>query len=128
MVDSFNGRVTGAIDGTLRAIGVETIQVNLGLRCNQQCRHCHAGGGPNRSELMGRDVMESVAEMAATAAGVIVDITGGAPELNLDFRWFVRQLRSKGVGVRVRTNLTVLLEASFVPHATVKVVAVRPTT
>lgn len=87
------------------------IQVNVGLRCNLSCRHCHVEGSPVRTEVMSWQTMESVQRLAAAFPGAQIDITGGAPELNPDFRRFVIALRQAGHPVQVRTNLTVLFEA-----------------
>lgn len=94
----------------LRSLKVEALQVNLGLRCNQQCTHCHLEASPSRTEMMEWSIMELVVEAARRANCQLVDLTGGAPELNPYFRRFVRVLRQGGHQVQVRTNLTVLLE------------------
>lgn len=97
----------------LRSVGIDVVQVNLGLRCNQSCAHCHVGASPDRVEMMSRRTMERVIEIATDARAGLVDITGGAPELHPEFRWFVRELRDRHLPVQVRTNLTVLLEPGF---------------
>jgi radical SAM/Cys-rich protein len=89
---------------------IEIIQVNLGLRCNQQCTHCHLEASPERTETMPWPVMELVLEAARHTRPLLIDLTGGAPELNPWFRRFVTALRSGAHTVQVRTNLTVLLE------------------
>ena len=89
---------------------IGTMQVNLGLKCNQQCVHCHVEAGPWRTETMTRPMMEMVIEAAARTRPRLVDLTGGAPELNTDFRYFVEGLSRKGLPVQVRTNLTALLD------------------
>lgn len=89
---------------------IEILQVNLGLRCNQQCIHCHLEASPRRTEMMDWPVMELVLEAASYVRPRLVDLTGGAPELNPRFRRFVTALREGGHAVQVRTNLTVLLE------------------
>ena len=94
----------------LRSENIEILQVNLGLKCNQQCRHCHLEASPKRSEKMGWKVMEWVLEAVEWSRPSFVDLTGGAPELNPDFRRFVEALRRKERPVQVRTNLTVLME------------------
>ncbi len=91
-------------------MNIETLQVNLGLLCNQQCAHCHLEASPQRDEIMGWDVMELILEAAKSARCQLVDLTGGAPELNPHFRRFVTALRREGHRCKVRTNLTVLLE------------------
>jgi radical SAM/Cys-rich protein len=94
----------------LHSLKIETMQANLGLRCNQQCVHCHLEASPERREMMEWSTMERVLEIAAKACCQLVDLTGGAPELNPHFRRFVAALHEKGHRVQVRTNLAVLLE------------------
>ncbi len=94
----------------LHSIAIETLQVNLGLLCNQQCTHCHLEASPQRDEIMEWPVMELVLEAAKRVGCQLVDLTGGAPELNPHFRDFVSTLHGAGHRVKVRTNLTVLLE------------------
>jgi hypothetical protein len=73
---------------------VQTLQVNVGKLCNQACHHCHAEAGPKRTEIMPRDVAERVAVLLAQNPGVdTIDLTGGAPELNPNFRWLVTEAR-----------------------------------
>jgi radical SAM/Cys-rich protein len=100
-------RITG--DG-LCATGIDTLQVNVGLRCNQQCAHCHLRAGPDRTEMMSWPTMARVVEVAAKTRCGLVDITGGAPELNPHLRRFIEALRGRGTPVQVRTNLSVLME------------------
>lgn len=92
----------------IRRTRLETLQVNLGYKCNQSCVHCHVNAGPNRTEMMGREtVFEVVAFLKASGVGTL-DITGGAPELNPHFRMLVAAARDLGVHVMDRCNLTVL--------------------
>jgi len=94
----------------LTAVEVSTLQVNLGWRCNQACKHCHLQAGPDRPEQMGRETIEEVIRVAGSHAIPVVDLTGGAPELNPHFEYLVDRLHHLGVHVRCRSNLTVLLE------------------
>jgi radical SAM/Cys-rich protein len=94
----------------LHSLKVKTLQVNLGLRCNQQCNHCHLEASPQRKEMMEWPTMRLVLEAARSVRCELVDLTGGAPELNPSFRRFIGALRQEGLSVQVRTNLTVLLE------------------
>ncbi len=94
----------------LHSVNIETLQVNLGLLCNQRCTHCHLEASPERNETMGWRVMQLVLKAARSARCQLVDLTGGAPELNPHFRRFVATLRQERLPVQVRTNLTVLLE------------------
>jgi len=100
---------TTSQDG-LYSLEIQTLQVNLGLRCNQQCRHCHLEASPDRTERMEWDTMALVLEAAGSMRSPLIDLTGGAPEVNPHFRRFVKSLRQAGHPVQVRTNLTVLLE------------------
>ncbi len=109
-MNAFEEKLADLTREGLHASGIDTIQVNVGLRCNQQCRHCHLEASPSRSELMEWSTMELVLKAAKDARPHLVDITGGAPELNPHLRRFVRALRAEGIPVQVRTNLTLLLE------------------
>jgi len=91
----------------LRACGVETLQVNVGKRCNQTCRHCHVGAGPARTESMNAETAGRVLEVLRRHDIPHLDLTGGAPELNPNFDELVRQARALGRRVTVRSNLTV---------------------
>jgi radical SAM/Cys-rich protein len=89
---------------------IDTIQVNVGLQCNQECLHCHLEAGPHRKEIMGWPEMEMILAAADQVKCRTVDITGGAPEMNPHFRPFLEALHSRNLEIMVRTNLTVLLE------------------
>ncbi len=91
----------------LVASGVETLQVNVGKLCNQTCRHCHVDAGPTRTEIMTRETAEQVVEILRKHNLPNVDITGGAPELNPNFEYLVRESRALGRRVIDRSNLTV---------------------
>jgi radical SAM/Cys-rich protein len=93
----------------LRAAGIRVFQINVGKFCNQTCRHCHVDAGPDRLEIMTRETAELCIEALSTTEIPVVDITGGAPELNANFRWLVERARGLGRHVMDRCNLTVLL-------------------
>ncbi len=119
--------------GGLVRTGVRTLQVNVGKLCNLACHHCHVEAGPKRTEIMRRDVAERVVEVVAANPGVgVVDLTGGAPELNPSFRWLVAESRRLGREVVDRCNLTILFEsgmrglAEFLAAHQVHVVASLP--
>lgn len=97
----------------LHSLNVETIQVNIGLRCNLECGHCHVVSSPRRKEMMDWETMEHVIAAAEKADAKLIDITGGAPEMHPQFRRFVQTVRGKGFTVLVRTNLTILLETGY---------------
>src|SRR2546427_12409741 len=96
----------------LAATGITVFQINVGKLCTQTCQHCHVDAGPDRKEVMTHQTAEQCIRALATTQIPTVDITGGAPELNPNFRWLVEQSRSLGRHVMDRCNLTVLLLAS----------------
>jgi radical SAM/Cys-rich protein len=116
----------------IRRHALETLQVNLGYRCNQACLHCHVNAGPTRKELMDRETVETVLAFLRASAIKTLDITGGAPELNPHFRLLVREARALGVTVMDRCNLTILEEpgqedlADFLAEHGVAIVASLP--
>jgi len=93
---------------------VDVLQVNVGKLCNQTCAHCHVDAGPDRREVMTRTTAEKVIEVLRRHPIPTLDITGGAPELNPNFRWLVSEARALNRHVIDRCNLTILLTA---PHA-----------
>ena len=94
------------------ATGITIFQINVGKLCNQTCHHCHVDAGPDRKEIMTRETAELCIRALAPTHIPTVDITGGAPELNPNFRWLVEQARALGRHVIDRCNLTVLLLAA----------------
>ncbi len=112
---------------------IDTLQVNLGYRCNQSCLHCHVNAGPNRTEEMSADTIAVVVDFLAASPDLrTLDMTGGAPELNRHFRSLVVAARSRGVRVIDRCNLTILEEpgqeglAEFLAAHSVEIVASMP--
>jgi radical SAM/Cys-rich protein len=112
---------------------VKSLQINVGKVCNMACHHCHVEAGPKRREIMRHDVAERVVELIAANPGVeVVDLTGGAPELNPSFRWLVAEARRLGREVIDRCNLTILFEpgmqdlGEFLAEHQVHVVASLP--
>ena len=94
----------------LRRVHLDILQVNLGKLCNQACRHCHVDAGPTRTEIMTRDTIDRILGFLTLTNIQTVDMTGGAPELNPNFRYFVERIRDLGCKVIVRCNLTVIFE------------------
>jgi radical SAM/Cys-rich protein len=92
----------------LRRRRVDTLQVNLGYRCNQSCVHCHVNAGPNRTEAMDGETIDLVLAFVERRRITTLDVTGGAPELNPHFRRLVHAARDMGVRVMDRCNLTIL--------------------
>ena len=111
---------------------LETLQVNLGYKCNQRCLHCHVNAGPHRTEMMDRETIELLLPVIKARGIKTLDLTGGAPELNEDFRYLVTAARAAGVHVIDRCNLTILFEpgqdglAEFLAENHVEVVASLP--
>jgi radical SAM/Cys-rich protein len=97
----------------LRRDVLRVLQINVGRKCNQACRHCHVDAAPWRTEMMEEPVARRVGEWIRTFAPATVDITGGAPELSEFFRYFVETARSAGAHVIDRNNLTILEEPGF---------------
>lgn len=116
----------------LRRARLEILQANLGYRCNQSCFHCHVAAGPKRTEEMAWQTMEALLSFAERQGIVTLDLTGGAPELNPNFRRLVVAARAIGLKVIDRCNLTILNEqgqeglAGFLAANTVEVVASLP--
>ena len=94
----------------IRRARLETLQVNLGYKCNQSCLHCHVNAGPTRTEMMSREVLADVVVFLQVSKVKVLDITGGAPELHPHFRELVEKARDLGVHVIDRCNLTILEE------------------
>ena len=111
---------------------LRTLQVNLGYVCNLSCVHCHVNAGPSRTESMALETVEQVLALLARESIGLLDLTGGAPELNPHFRYLVREARALGVRVIDRCNLTILLEpgqedlAEFLAAQQVEVTASLP--
>ncbi len=94
----------------LRRERLRELQVNVGRLCNQACNHCHVDAGPKRTEIMAWETMERILDWSRTSGIAVVDVTGGAPEINPHFRRFVDGFLALGAQVTARCNLTVLLE------------------
>jgi radical SAM/Cys-rich protein len=95
---------------SLVSASIDTLQVNVGKLCNQTCKHCHVDASPTRTEIMQRPTIDACLKVLRDHRIPALDITGGAPELIPDFRYFVSEARSLGVKVMVRHNLTVMFE------------------
>jgi radical SAM/Cys-rich protein len=88
---------------------LEILQINVGYMCNQVCAHCHVDAGPDRKEIMTRQTMQQCLDVIRMTGAHTLDLTGGAPEMNPDFRWFVEEATKVGVkDVIVRSNLTII--------------------
>lgn len=131
-IPTFDTRLSQAGLSPLHATGITVFQINVGKLCNQTCRHCHVDAGPDRTENMSRETAELCIAALATTDIPTVDITGGAPELNPNFRWLVEQAHGLGRHVMDRCNLSILLLpahadlAEFLAAHRVEVVASLP--
>jgi radical SAM/Cys-rich protein len=97
----------------LRRARLQTLQINVGRKCNQACRHCHVDAGPWRTEMVAQNVAHRIGEWIRQFQPEIVDVTGGAPELSEFFRYFVETARGVGSHVIDRCNLTIIEEADY---------------
>lgn len=116
----------------IKRASLETVQLNLGYLCNQQCLHCHVDASPRRKELMSRETMQSVIRFAERQGIKTLDLTGGAPEMNPHFKYLVEAAREAGIHVIDRCNLTILSEpgydwlARFLAEHRIEVIASMP--
>lgn len=105
----FKEKLTSSNLFPLKPTGIDTLQINLGKMCNQTCKHCHVDAGPDRKEIMSQEVMQQCLEAIAKTDISTVDLTGGAPEMNPHFRWFVEEIGKLRRKVIVRCNLTIIV-------------------
>jgi radical SAM/Cys-rich protein len=97
----------------ITARSVDIFQINVGRQCNLSCKHCHVEAGPHRREVMSRTVLERCLDVARNPAITVIDITGGAPEMNPELPWFITEAAKLGKRLIVRSNLVILLEAGY---------------
>lgn len=97
----------------IRRRSLETLQINLGYLCNIACTHCHVNAGPNRTELMDRATMAQALDVIDRFGIGKLDVTGGSPEMNPEFRWLVAEARARGVHVMDRLNPTIIEEPGY---------------
>lgn len=109
-MNAFADRVASTKESAMYRSALKTLQVNLGNLCNQTCRHCHVGAGPEGTEIMTKETVDDVIGFLFRGKGLALDITGGAPEMNPNFRYLVEKARPFVREIIVRSNLTVLLE------------------
>jgi radical SAM/Cys-rich protein len=113
----FNLKYSETGEEFLTAGKIEIFQVNIGKMCNQVCKHCHVDAGPDRKEIMTTETMQLCLDVLSSSQISVVDITGGAPELNPNFKWFVSEIRKLDKHVMVRSNLTILDSNGFEDYA-----------
>lgn len=104
-------------EGPLKASDIEIFQINLGKMCNQVCKHCHVDAGPDRKEIMTKETMQLCLKALTATKIPAVDLTGGAPELNPNFKWFVNEIKNLDRHIIVRSNLTILEANGFEDYA-----------
>ena len=129
----FQHKMTEAGLFPLRPVAPAVLQINVGKMCNQVCKHCHVDAGPDRQEIMTRATMQLCLDALAQTDIPTVDLTGGAPEMNPDFRWFVEGISALGRIAIVRCNLTIIVAnkkyndlPEFFAHHGVEVVSSLP--
>ena len=111
---------------------LDTLQINIGYKCNQACSHCHVDASPSRTEMMSDDIIKLIPKVIKANNIKLLDITGGAPELHPKFKQLVKEVRSLNVEVMDRCNLTILTEpghenlASFLASNKVQITASLP--
>ena len=106
---TFQQKINETNEFPLRPNSLEILQINVGYMCNQVCEHCHVDAGPDRKEIMTKETMEQCLEVIKTTSAHTLDLTGGAPEMNPNFRWFVEEASKIGVkDFIVRSNLTII--------------------
>ncbi|MAD98175.1 MAG: radical SAM protein [Flavobacteriaceae bacterium] len=106
---TFGAKIKETNQFPLRPKKLEILQINVGYMCNQVCAHCHVDAGPDRKEIMTRETMQQCLEVIKNTGAHTLDLTGGAPEMNPNFRWFVEEAAKAGIkDFIVRSNLTII--------------------
>ncbi len=106
----FKDKIAETGNFPLKPKKLEILQLNLGYMCNQVCSHCHVDAGPDRKEIMTIETMKQCLEVIKNTGAHTLDLTGGAPEMNPNFRWFVEEASKAGIkDFIVRSNLTIIL-------------------
>ena len=106
---TFKDKISETNQFPLKAKPLEILQINVGYMCNQVCEHCHVDAGPDRKEIMTKETMQQILDVIKTTGAHTLDLTGGAPEMNPNFRWFVEQASEIGIkDFIVRSNLTII--------------------
>ncbi len=107
--DRFSEKLTGIDLFPLKPTIIDIFQINMGKMCNQVCAHCHVDAGPDRKEIMTKETLQQCLDAIERSQIKTVDLTGGAPEMNPNFRWFVEEAYKLGCKVMVRCNLTIIV-------------------
>jgi len=105
----FKDKIAESNQFPLKPKPLEILQINVGYMCNQVCEHCHVDAGPDRKEIMTKETMQQCLDVIKTTGAHTLDLTGGAPEMNPNFRWFVEEAAKAGIkDFIVRSNLTII--------------------
>jgi radical SAM/Cys-rich protein len=112
-MNDFDARINDTTNDFPHSVDLSTLQINIGLKCNQRCKHCHLACSPEREEEMSWQTIEMVIDVANRIKPSLIDITGGSPELNPNFKKFIKALRAHGHRVQTRTNLAIYQEEGF---------------
>lgn len=111
---SFISKMKGCGAFPLKPKGLEIMQINVGYMCNMECTHCHVDSSPRRKEITPKHILEKCLEVIdANPTIKTVDLTGGAPEMNPDFKWLIEELAKRDLETIIRSNLTILVEGKF---------------
>jgi radical SAM/Cys-rich protein len=113
----FHEKYEETLGVSLTANEIEIFQINLGKMCNMVCKHCHVDAGPDRTEIMTKETLELCLQALKNSNIEKVDLTGGAPEMNPHFKWFVKEVKKLGKHIMVRSNLTILVTNKFEEYA-----------
>ena len=105
----FADKVKDSGHAALTPVDIEVLQLNVGKMCNQTCGHCHVDAGPDRKEIMTRETMQQCLDVIDECNIPKIDLTGGAPEMNPEFRWLVEQCSARGMEIMDRCNLTIIM-------------------
>ncbi|MBE0599357.1 MAG: arsenosugar biosynthesis radical SAM protein ArsS [Desulfuromonadales bacterium] len=112
MVETFKDRLKRVSRRYIRFDTLQTLQLNLGTLCNMRCEHCHVGASPAGQKVMGRPIIDQIAEIVKRIPGIALDITGGCPEMNPHFRHLIEKTEGSARRI-VRSNLTILSEPGY---------------
>tara|TARA_B110000967_G_scaffold79680_1_gene82398 strand:- start:1961 stop:3025 length:1065 start_codon:yes stop_codon:yes gene_type:complete len=108
-LESFSSKLKASNLFPLTTTGLDVFQINMGKMCNQVCSHCHVDAGPDRKEIMTKETLHQCLDAIKKSGINTVDLTGGAPEMNPHFRWFVEEAYKLGCKTIVRCNLTIIV-------------------
>ncbi|MEN8956381.1 MAG: radical SAM protein, partial [Flavobacteriales bacterium] len=108
-LESFSTKLKQSNLFPLTPTNLDIFQINMGKMCNQVCSHCHVDAGPDRKEIMTKETLQQCLDAIEKSGIKTVDLTGGAPEMNPNFRWFVEEAYKLDCKVIVRCNLTIIV-------------------